>query len=147
MKTILFLEDDPDQSESISKLLNRSFPKCELAICDTESDLREKITSIPEGQLHFAVLDAMAPWCFPAEDMPVPPMEVQAEGIRYAGRRCVAVLREKYGPNLPIWIFSILTSDGHGVVATGMTFVLEKQPENGELVEEIRSKLNEEILD
>lgn len=135
---ILFLEDDPDQAESIETALKKAFPDEKIVSCSTESELLETLTTIAIGDLYFVVLDAMVPWCFPSEDMPIPPVEVQADGIRYAGKRCLGEIRKKFGPDLPVWIYSILSTDGHGVAPEGRTYVLEKAPENGDLVAAIR---------
>jgi len=139
MSTILFLEDDPDQSASISAVLNGAFPEAEVVTCDTESELLKAMDDIAENGLYFAVLDAMVPWCFPSEEMPVPPRDVQAEGIRFAGKRCLSALRHRFGNDVPIWIYSILSTEDHGVNGEGRTFVLEKQPENGELLDAIHA--------
>ncbi len=143
MKTeILLLEDDPDQSEMIANLLSQAFPICDMRVCETESEFYMALDEIPEGGLFFAVLDAMVPWCEPAERMPVPPMDVQRDGIRYAGKRSLEKLRKQHGADVPVWIYSILNTDGHGVEPSGQTYVLEKQPENGGLLKAINSVIH-----
>lgn len=134
---ILLLEDDPDQSETVTKMLLKAFPNYYLRICETESEFYIALNDIPVGSLFFAVLDAMVPWCEPAERMPVPPTDVQRDGIRYAGKRSLEMLRKKHGADIPVWIYSILNSDGHGVEPSGNTHILEKRPENGELLRAI----------
>ena len=142
MKKILFLEDDPDQAESIEELLGRAFPNKEIVTCATESELLETIGIIAVGDLYFAVLDAMVPWCFPSEDMPIPPKDVQSEGIRYAGKRCLGQIRRKYGDDLPISIYSVLSTEGHGVAQQKNTFVLEKEPGHEGLIESIKTVIS-----
>lgn len=135
---ILLLEDDPDQAESVETVLKKAFPSRSLVSCSTESELLDILKTIDVGDLDFAVLDAMVPWCFPSEDMPIPPIEVQSQGIRYAGKRCLAEIRRKYGAEVPVWVYSVLSSEGHGVVPEGKTYVLEKVPENGDLLSAIK---------
>lgn len=141
MNKILFLEDDPDQAESINADLRKIFPEADIITCFTESDLLETINGISPGELHFALLDAMVPWCFPSEYMPIPPEDVQMEGTRYAGRRCLAAIRKRFGQDLLVVIYSVLTSDGHGVQPSERTRVLEKNPENGDLLTLLKSNL------
>jgi hypothetical protein len=138
---ILLLEDDPDQAESVEAVIKKAFPEKVLVSCSTESELLESLKGIEVGDLYFAVLDAMVPWCFPSEDMPIPPIEVQSQGIRYAGKRCLSEIRKKYGADVRVWVYSVLSSEGHGVMAEGETYVLEKVPDNGDLLHAIKAIL------
>ena len=142
MNKIILLEDDPDQAESIEMELKEAFPERVLVSCSTESELYEAIQAIDVGDLDFAVLDAMVPWCFPSEDMAVPPLDVQSDGIRYAGKRCLGHIRAKYGVEVPVWIYSVLSTEGHGVNQQGKTFVLEKEIGHEILRESIQSVIS-----
>lgn len=135
---ILLLEDDPDQAESVEAVIKKAFPEKALVSCSTESDLLETLKGIEVDELYFAVLDAMVPWCFPSEDMPIPPVEVQSQGIRYAGKRCLSEIRKKFGANVPVWVYSILSSEGHGVTPEGRTYVLEKVADNDNLLADLK---------
>lgn len=131
---IVVMEDDPYQSEHMVRDLKSSFPEMKIIECATERELRQCVDGLSPGQLACAVLDAMVPWDFPSENMPVPPEDVQTGDLFGAGKRCLDYVRSKLGKETPVCIHTLLDREDVQIGPDDQfTTLVTKQP-NGELV-------------
>jgi CheY-like chemotaxis protein len=141
-QSIVVLEDDPHQSETLKENLQNAFPNLGIVMFATEWEFREAIDRMDATEIACVILDAMVPWSFPSENMPVPPKEVQDGGIYLAGKRCADYVLTKFETKIPICVRTVLNQTDAGISDQGHVQFRQKAPSNGELI-----KLLKELID
>ena len=141
-QSIIVLEDDPHQSETLKENLQKAFPNLGIVMLATEWEFRDAIDRMDATEIACVILDAMVPWSFPSENMPVPPKEVQEGGIYLAGKRCADLVFRKFGAEVPICVRTVLNQTDAGISDKDHANFQQKAPNNGEL-----NKLLGELMD
>jgi len=110
---ILVVEDDPLQSDSLLKVLKRSFANVRFdPILKSEAAFCFAIDQIFSDPPDIILIDVMLRWTEKrGSDAPVPPALVDEEGYYRAGIRCqrlAAEFEKKTGKTIPIVLLTIL---------------------------------------
>lgn len=92
-RTIVVLEDDGFKRAEIAQRL-KSFPLTELKEYSTESELRDALRSLHQGNVAVFILDLRVRWDKPREGMTQPPPDIGLDGYREAGIRCWRLIRQ-----------------------------------------------------
>lgn len=132
-QSIVVLEDDPHQSETLKEYLLKTCPNLGIVMLATEWEFRDAIDRMDATEIACVILDAMVPWSFPSENMPVPPKEVQEGGIYLAGKRCADYISTKFGTNVPVYVRSVLNQTDSGISESDHAVFYQKSPSSGEL--------------
>lgn len=135
---IIVLEDDPHQSETLKESLSGAFPNLGIKMFATESEFRQGIDELQASDIACVILDAMVPWSFPSENMPIPPQEVQEGGIYLAGKRCADYVSTRFNKSVPICVRTVLTQADAGITEKDHAHFQEKAPSNGELIKALQ---------
>lgn len=139
---IIVMEDDPFQSERIANNLKDAFPDMKIIECATEREFRQLIDDSDASSIACVVLDAMVPWDFPSEAMPVPPADVQTGDMFGAGSRCLRYARRKLGESIPACFHTILDREDAEIGNDDVvTIYVAKRPENEGLVKAVAGLL------
>lgn len=132
-RSIVVLEDDPHQSETLKEYLQKTCPDLEIVMLATEWEFRDAIDRMDATEIACVILDAMVPWSFPSENMPIPPKEVQEGGIYLAGKRCADYIFRKFGNIVPVCVRSVLNQTDAGIRESDHAVFYQKSPSGGEL--------------
>ena len=135
---IIVLEDDPHQSETLKENLIKAFPNLGIKLLATESEFREAIDGLKAADIACVILDAMVPWSFPSENMPIPPQEVQEGGVYLAGKRCADYVVARFSKTVPICVRTVLNQVDAGITEKDHAQFQEKAPSNGELIKTLQ---------
>lgn len=141
VRSILVVEDDPRQVQSLTDAIAQAFPGCEIVVRNTESQLYEFVDSGPFDNCAVVVLDVMLPWAKPSPRIPSPPPSVIKEGIFWAGRRCIRKIRER-DPNKPIIVYSARDPSLAGITDEKEISILQKQVAIDPVIEKLRAILD-----
>ncbi len=110
-KTILIVEDDPEQFSLIEEELHRTLKAITISGIHTESEFYSCFSSIIENPPDLILMDMMLRWTDPAppDEMPPMPPAVKKEGYYRAGIRCTEKLMEAINRmDIPILLFTVL---------------------------------------
>jgi CheY-like chemotaxis protein len=108
---ILLIEDDPQQSESIKRIIENNFKGVSVTLLETECDFYIAIQHITsqENLPSLVICDVMLPWTFPSPDAPSPSHDIVKGTFRKAGLRCWKRFREREAfKNIPWIYFTVL---------------------------------------
>ncbi|MCX6724068.1 MAG: hypothetical protein NT155_02735 [Candidatus Staskawiczbacteria bacterium] len=112
MKSIILIEDDPQQALAIMSAVNRRFTDFAVRLVETESEFYEFIARLPaQGEKPIMVIsDVMLPWAF--GETPIPkPQGVEEGGFRMAGTRCWKKFRQREDLRQIPWIYFTVLDD------------------------------------
>lgn len=142
---ILLVEDDILQADAIEDSLRRNFKQVEVKRLSSESEFREKLSSVKTESLDLILLDVLLRWSEPTPEIEEPPLEVQQQGFYRGGIRCLnLLLASAETREVPVIVYSVLgREDVHKEIDQVPPHVLFLQKDSDEqrLVRHIRSLL------
>jgi CheY-like chemotaxis protein len=143
---VLLVEDDHLQARWITDTLERAFPHAKIEPVRTEAEFYSGIDALANKPPNVIVMDVMLRWTDPAPDMSTPPKNVQLEGYRRAGLRCVEKLAEREDTkNIPVVLFTVRSyGDLESPPDFENVFYVSKESEPEELINRIRSVVSRE---
>lgn len=110
MRKLVFLEDDPVQSEWLTEELREEFPDALIELITSEFAFRERIEAFKSSGPDAFILDVMVRWTKPSAEIEDPPIDAKIGGYYRAGIRCAELLRAQ-GINSPILLYTILENN------------------------------------
>lgn len=117
MRTIILVEDDPQQSSSIEETIRQHYPEYTVVAIDTEKDFRAYLES-SSAEIQLVICDVMIPYQYPEEKDVGKPMPQPFGTFVKAGARCWQEFRKKTDyEHVPFLYFTVLT-DKHFDYAT-----------------------------
>jgi predicted nucleotide-binding protein len=146
---VLLVEDDFKEANSIENELRKNFPVAKFERINTESMFRARFDSIADDPPDLIVLDIALTWTDPSPHMEPRPEDVQKEGIKRAGLRCMKMLIEDQRTSqVPILLCSFLNWINQSDQLTSLppnVFFMEKTPDIRSFISLARSLLNDKV--
>lgn len=142
---ILIVEDDILQADAIEDSLRQNFNQVEVKRISSESEFREKLSSLKTKSLDVILLDVMLRWAEPTPEMKEPPLEVEQQGFYRGGMRCLnLLLASPETRSIPVIVYSVLGRDDVNSEIDQVpphVLFLQKDSDEQRLVRHIRSLL------
>lgn len=103
----ILIEDDPQQSATITTAIEGRYRNALVELLETESEFCERVDKMALGEARprMIISDVMLPWAFPEPNAPAVPHEVEQGTFREAGLRCWERFRKRPDLKTVPWIY------------------------------------------